>query len=325
MSNELFIKSPTRELYDQEKENIDKDILVFIEDKEQMVAQEKEYQFVPSNGNPGQVLTQGEGGPEWKDVEVPEGSGGSNIDTVEVNVDNNTGTPSATGQISGNTLTLNFNNLKGEKGDQGPQGPQGPKGDPGEGGNVQEATSSEAGIVKLGDDTVQTVAAATPSATASRTYPIQKNSDGQMVVNVPWSNTTYSTLTDANIKAGTANTAGTITCKLLRDNFQITNVYTASTSGAVSLDASTYSLAVITCTGNISSVALSALPRKGQELHVIFYATAARTVTISHSTGSGTSSRICPEAKDLTLNVPAGGYAEVSFLYDGTRVYVRGV
>ena len=52
------------------------------------------------------------------------------------------------------------------------------------------ATSSELGGVKLGSNTPQSVAAQTPSTTAGRTYAIQINSSGQMVVNVPWVNST---------------------------------------------------------------------------------------------------------------------------------------
>ena len=59
------------------------------------------------------------------------------INTVNVTVDNNTGTPSGSASVSGGTLTLNFSNLKGATGEQGPQGiqgvqgVQGPKGDTG--------------------------------------------------------------------------------------------------------------------------------------------------------------------------------------------------
>lgn len=47
------------------------------------------------------------------------------------------------------------------------------------------------GIVKIFSDTLQDVAANAVSAASSRTYGIQKNSSGQMVVNVPWENTVY--------------------------------------------------------------------------------------------------------------------------------------
>ena len=48
------------------------------------------------------------------------------------------------------------------------------------------ATSSTYGVVKLGSSTVQSTAANSVTSTASRTYAVQKNSSGQLVVNVPW-------------------------------------------------------------------------------------------------------------------------------------------
>jgi hypothetical protein len=52
------------------------------------------------------------------------------------------------------------------------------------------ATSSVLGGVELFSDTVQSVAANTISSTASRTYGAQLNSSGQLVINVPWTDTT---------------------------------------------------------------------------------------------------------------------------------------
>lgn len=68
---------------------------------------------------------------------------------------------------------------------------------------VPTATSSVLGLVKLEDDTVQTVAANAVTATASRTYGVQFNSSNQLVVNVPWTNTTYSAGTGLDISGTT--------------------------------------------------------------------------------------------------------------------------
>jgi hypothetical protein len=66
------------------------------------------------------------------------------------------------------------------------------------------ATSSVLGLLKIEDDTEQSVAANAVTATASRTYGIQFNSNDQAVVNVPWvdTDTTYSMMTDSVLGLG---------------------------------------------------------------------------------------------------------------------------
>ena len=70
-------------------------------------------------------------------------------------------------------------------------------------------------MVKLGDDTVQTVAGNNVSSIANRSYKVQVSPAGEMLVNVPWTDTdndtTYSTISEANIKNASHTTGGLIT------------------------------------------------------------------------------------------------------------------
>jgi hypothetical protein len=72
--------------------------------------------------------------------------------------------------------------------------------------NVAIATATTLGTVELFSNTVQTVAATAVSATAARTYGVQFNSDDQMVVNVPWTDTNVVTYT-LTTTAGATNPA----------------------------------------------------------------------------------------------------------------------
>jgi hypothetical protein len=74
------------------------------------------------------------------------------------------------------------------------------------------ATTTTPGLIELEDATVQTVAANTVTATASRTYGLQVNSDGQGVINVPWTDTVYThpSYTNGNVESIDINT-GTLT------------------------------------------------------------------------------------------------------------------
>lgn len=93
------------------------------------------------------------------------------ISNVTVAVDANTGTPAGTAIFSNNTLTFDFQNLKGEKGDtgaqgiQGVQGERGPKGDTGVTGDASslaiihgvDTTTSYANTDVAGADAVQDI------------------------------------------------------------------------------------------------------------------------------------------------------------------------
>jgi len=78
--------------------------------------------------------------------------------------------------------------------------------------SLPNASSTVYGGVKLGSDTAQTVAANAVTATAARTYAIQVNASGQMLVNVPWvdtnTNTTYSAGNGISLSGTTFSVAG---------------------------------------------------------------------------------------------------------------------
>lgn len=94
----------------------------------------------------------------------------------------------------------------------------------------------------------------------------------------------------------------------------------SSSGGTVSL-AGTTPLHLVTLTGNVSALTLSSNPAAGHSCHVIFTAAAKQTVAIAHDA----TSRVCPGAEDISIEIPAGGYAEIDFLAAGDKVYVRGV
>lgn len=94
----------------------------------------------------------------------------------------------------------------------------------------------------------------------------------------------------------------------------------SNVSGAVSVDG-TIPIHVLTLSGNVSSVSLSANPPEGHSCHIIFASATTYTIAIAHHS----TDRICPEAKNVLLEVSAGGYIEVDFFNVDNKIYVRGV
>ena len=68
--------------------------------------------------------------------------------------------------------------------------------------SLPEATATVRGGIELFSNTDQAIAANSISSTAGRTYGSQLNSAGQLVVNVPWTDTTYSMMTSGVLGLG---------------------------------------------------------------------------------------------------------------------------
>lgn len=68
--------------------------------------------------------------------------------------------------------------------------------------SLPKATSTVLGGVELFSDTVQTVAANAVTTTSARTYGVQLNNVDQMVVNVPWIDSTFANQTEKTFFAG---------------------------------------------------------------------------------------------------------------------------
>lgn len=67
---------------------------------------------------------------------------------------------------------------------------------------INVATASTLWLIKLGSDTQQVQAPVTATSISGRTYPVQLNADNQAVVNIPWTDTTYTAWNNITIVNG---------------------------------------------------------------------------------------------------------------------------
>lgn len=95
---------------------------------------------------------------------------------------------------------------------------------------LPKATATTLGGVELFDATVQTVAANAVTTTASRTYGVQLNAADQLVVNVPWSDTSSGgTVTGVTGTAPIVSSGGTAPVISLADTAVTAGTYTNAT------------------------------------------------------------------------------------------------
>jgi hypothetical protein len=93
------------------------------------------------------------------------------------------------------------------------------------------ATSTVPGLIELGSDTVQSVAASAVTATASRTYALQLTSGGQAVVNVPWTSGGAGTVTSVTGTSPVVSSGGTTPAISLASGYGDTlNPYASKTA-----------------------------------------------------------------------------------------------
>ena len=169
------------------------------------------------------------------------------------------------------------------------------------------ATSTVLGGVELFSDTVQSVASASVSTTALRTYGIQLNAAGQMVVNVPWTGYTLPLMTATS--RGGAEVLSDITQTVAANGVTATagRTYGLQLNSAEQLvvnvpwtDTAQYSFSIKGDSGITSSV------------------TDGNTVTISGGTGIATagSASDTVEVKISDTSVTPGSYTNSSITVD---------
>lgn len=168
-----------------------------------------------------------------------------------------------------------------------------------------QATASELGLVKVG------------YIENGKNYPVEL-SNGQMFVNVPWTDTTYSlssfdviaSATELNYCKGVTSAIQTqLNAKLDSDYYtghSTTTSYTIPTNKRLCI-------ATLSSSGSLSVGLIS----DGRELHIIVKNGGSSKITITFP-----SSGYVKLSGD-TLDIEAGAYAEINIISDGTTKYIR--
>lgn len=168
-----------------------------------------------------------------------------------------------------------------------------------------QATASELGLVKVG------------YTENGKNYPVEL-SNGQMFVNVPWTDTTYS----LNSFGVTASAAELNYCKGVTSaiqtqlNAKLDSDYYTGHSTTTSYTIPTNKrlcIATLSSNGSLNVGSIS----DGRELHIIVKNGGSSKITITFP-----SSGYVKLSGDI-LDIEAGAYAEINIISDGTTKYIR--
>lgn len=147
-------------------------------------------------------------------------------------------------------------------------------------------TDTVLGGAKLKYNTTQTVAANTVSTTVNRTYAVQKNSDNQLVVNVPWydnnDNTTYTFANGTDGSFTVTPSGGTAQTVKIGTPANANHANMANSAGSATNDAQGHSIHLTYATKTEMAGGLNALDGKISALTsaLVYKGTVSKTVSL---------------------------------------------
>jgi hypothetical protein len=169
-------------------------------------------------------------------------------------------------------------------------------------------TATVLGLGKLEDNTTQTTSANTVTATEGRTYGIQKNSDNQLVVNVPWADT--NTNTTYTVGAGLTSIGTEFSHDDTSTQASISNPSTRTYIQNVTLDTYGHVTALATATETVVNTNTQRAAGVGMTLNtntldVNTWGAISGTLNATTGDASGKYYKVHTDANDkLIVNVP---------------------